>query len=119
MEEVNMFKVRWIRALILIIAVGLMCVSGTRTKAAPTLAVGIYCISLGHARLECHADVSGGTGSYSYAWTPTPTQGGSGQDFVIVRCAAAYTNQGVSLTVTDSNGATGSDSTVHYCGNAE
>jgi hypothetical protein len=113
-----MFSKHWIRALALVIvAAGFLVSPGTSGAARRTVAVGIYCISLGHQRLECHADVSGGTGSYTYQWTPTPTTGHT--DFVIVRCASAYSNQAVSLTVTDSGGAMGSDSTVAYCGDAQ
>ncbi len=114
-----MFNTKWTRTLMLIIVlVGLLGVSG-RSGAAPTpVAVGIYCISLGHQRLECHADVSGGTGSYTtWQWTPTPMAGST--DFVIVRCAQAYHNQTVSLTVTDSLGAQGSDQTTAFCGDAQ
>lgn len=117
-----MFNAKWTRVLVLIIvlvaAVGFLGFS-SRSSAAPTpVAVGIYCISLGHQRLECHADVSGGSGVYTtWQWVPTPTAGST--DFVIVRCAQAYHNQTVSLTVTDSLGAQGSDQTTHYCGDAE
>jgi hypothetical protein len=117
-----MFKTKSTRALVLIVVlvaiIGLLGVS-SKSVAAPTpVAVGIYCISLGHQRLECHADVSGGTGVYTtWLWTPTPQTGST--DFVIVRCAQAYHNQSVSLTVTDSLGAQGSDSTVAYCGDAQ
>ncbi len=117
-----MFNSKWTRILVLIIVlvaiVGSLGVS-SRSSAAPTpVAVGIYCISLGHQRLECHADVSGGSGVYTtWQWTPTPLAGST--DFVIVRCAHAYANQAVSLTVTDSLGAQGSDQTVAYCGDAD
>ena len=119
-----MFNSKRTRVLVLIIVlvavVGSLGVS-SRSSAAPTpVAVGIYCISLGHQRLECHADVSGGSGIYTtWQWTPTPLPAGNGTDLVIVRCAQAYANQAVSLTVTDSLGAQGSDQTTHYCGDAE
>jgi len=119
-----MFNRKWTRVLVLITflvaVVGFLGVS-SRSKAAPTpVAVGIYCISLGHQRLECHADVSGGSGVYTtWLWTPTPLPAGNGTDLVIVRCAQAYANQAVSLTVTDSLGAQGSDQTVAYCGDAQ
>lgn len=116
-----MFNSKWTRVLALIIVlVGLLGIS-SRSGAAPTpVAVGIYCISLGHQRLECHADVSGGSGVYTtWQWTPTPLPAGNGTDFVIIRCAQAMHNQTVYLTVTDSLGAQGSDQTTHFCGDAE
>jgi hypothetical protein len=114
-----MFSTHGIRALVLtIVAVGLLLIPGKSGTASPTpVAVGIYCISLGHQRLECHADVSGGTGVYTYQWSRTPIAGST--DLVIVRCARAYSNQTVTLTVTDSGGATGSSTTTTFCGDAE
>lgn len=114
-----MFKSHWIRALALaVVAVGILVISG-KSGAAPrrTLSVGIYCISLGHQRLECSADASGGSGSYTYQWTPTPIIGNQN---AIIRCARAYSYQTVSVTVTDSsNGATAGDSGSFYCGDAQ
>lgn len=115
-----MFNTHWVRALSLIIcAAGLLGVS-SKSIAAPTpISVGIYCVSQGHQRLECQAAVSGGTGSYTYQWTPGPLPVGNGQDHVLVRCGPPYTNVTVSLTVTDSNGATGSGETGAFCGDAQ
>jgi len=112
-----MFKNYMIRALLITTALGLLAIPGTRGSASTTVAAGLYCISLGHQRLECHADASGGTGSYTYAWSPTPLTGSG--DLVIVRCAQAYHNQSVTVTVTDSNGASDTASTVAFCGDAE
>jgi len=112
-----MFKHHLIRALLITFAVGLLTVSGTRGSASTTVSVGLYCISLGHQRLECHADASGGTGSYTYQWSPTPIIGSG--DFVIVRCAQAYHNQSVIVTVTDSNGSSDTASTIAFCGDAD
>lgn len=89
----------------------------TANEATP-VTVWLYCISLGHGRFECQYDASGGTGVYtSYSWNPTPTVGGNGGGLAIVRCNA-YQYRTVSLTVTDSNGATGTASGSFYCGNA-
>jgi hypothetical protein len=75
-----MFKTKSTRALVLIVVlIGLLGIS-SKSVAAPTLvAVGIYCISLGHQRLECHADVSGGTGGFSRClnWTLSLSSGGN------------------------------------------
>lgn len=113
-----MFNVNSIRALVLIVAVACLLGIPSKSGAAPTtLTVGMYCISLGHARLECHVEVNGGTPPYSYTWTP-PRTGGS-NTIAIIPCARAYSNQTVYLTVTDSLGATASTSDTHYCGDAE
>jgi hypothetical protein len=81
------------------------------------LNVSLYCISLGHGRFECQYDVTGGNGVYTYSWNPTPTIGGNGGGTAIVRCNA-YQYRTVSLTVSDSNGQTGSASGSFYCGDA-
>jgi hypothetical protein len=120
-EKIIMFQTHLIRTFMLIMAtLGLLGLTGKSVAAPTPVAPGIYCIALGHQRLECHADVSGGTGVYTnYQWTPIPLPGGNGTDLVIVRCAQAMTNQTVYLTVTDSAGAQGSDQTTTFCGDAE
>jgi hypothetical protein len=84
---------------------------------ASTLSVSLYCISLGHGRFECQYSVSGGTGVYTYSWNPAPTFGGNGGGTAIVPCTA-YRNKTVTLTVTDSNGESGTASGTFYCGDA-
>ena len=85
-----------------------------RTAAASTLIVGVDCIFLGRNRDECHADVSGGTGTYTYQWSPTPLSGGC--EIAIIGCPGTAV-QTIGVTVTDSNGSTGSYSTpVQCCG---
>lgn len=110
-----------IRALALAVAVSILLAAPGKSDAAPPtgLDVGLYCISLGHQRLECHFEVNGGTGVYTYQWTPTPTRVALDVGIAIVPCARAYSFQTVYLNVTDSAGATGSASTTHFCGDAE
>lgn len=84
-----------------------------RPSAAPTNpVVGVYCIYLGRNRNECHADVSGGTGPYTYQWSPQPLAGGG--EIAIIGCPGTA-QQTISVTVTDSTGATGSFSEVFQC----
>lgn len=108
------------RILALVLAVvALLVVPASRGASRTTLDVGMYCISLGHQRLECHFEVSGGTGSYTYQFTPPASRVAEDVGIAIVPCARAYTVQTVYLNVTDSNGQTGSASTATYCGDAE
>lgn len=84
---------------------------------APAKAISIgslYCISIGHGRGECHAEVSGATGPVTYTWNPTP-YAGSG-DFVLIYCTA-YRNKTVTLTVSDGSSSSTAQTTF-YCGNA-
>ena len=84
------------------------------SAAVSNLSVGFYCIHLGRNRDECHADVSGGTGTYTYQWSPTPLSGGG--EIAIIGCPGTAV-QTIGVTVTDSNGNTGSDSApVQCCG---
>lgn len=106
-----------ILALVLTIAfIALLAAPINRSTARTGLSVGLYCISLGHQRLECQFDVSGGTGIYTYQFTPQATRIGAG--IAIVPCGPPYTLEYVILNVTDSNGATGNASTYSYCGDA-
>jgi hypothetical protein len=43
--------------ILIIVLVGPLGVPRKSGAARPTLSVGLYCIPLGHQRLECHADV--------------------------------------------------------------
>lgn len=86
-----------------------------RPSAAKTsLAVGVYCLYLGRNRDECHADVDGGTGPYTYQWSPTPLAGGFGEGLAIIGCPGTAI-QTISVTVTDANGQTGSFSGQFQC----
>lgn len=106
-----------ILALVLsVAAVGFLVVPVDRGAAKTTLDVGISCTSIGFQRLECYAEVLGGTGTYTnYQWSP-PSYPGGATEHVIIRCSRNYANQTVYLTVTDSAGNTGTGSTIHYCG---
>lgn len=90
-----------------------------RGKASTTLAVGLYCISLGHQRLECHFEVDGGTGIYSYQFTPQASRIAEDVGIAIVPCGPPDTLEYVTLYVTDSNNETGNASAWGYCGDAD
>ncbi|HEV2705342.1 MAG TPA: hypothetical protein VGV59_05430 [Pyrinomonadaceae bacterium] len=102
-----------------IVAIVLLVVPGNSGAAPTSLNVGLYCISLGHQRLECHFEVSGGTGVYTYRWTPPASRVAEDVGIAIIPCARAYSYQTVYLNVTDSSGATGSASTTTFCGDAD
>jgi hypothetical protein len=90
-----------------------------RSEARTTLDVGLYCISLGHQRLECHFEVSGGTGVYTYQFSPQATRIAADVGIAIVPCGPVDTLEYVTLNVTDSNSATGFASTYGFCGDAD
>ena len=99
--------------LVLTLAALAILVAPVRRSAARTApAPGIYCIPLGRNRLECHADVSGGTTPYTYQWSPTPMAGGG--EIAIIYCPGTNTRT-ISVTVTDANNETGSYSGNFYC----
>jgi hypothetical protein len=100
-------------------AVAILVVPGKSGAPRRTVDVGMYCISLGHQRLECHFEVTGGTAPYTYQFTPPASRIAEDVGIAIVPCARAYSLQTVYLTVTDSYGATGSIQDTHYCGDAE
>ena len=82
------------------------------SAAGTSLGVGVYCIYLGRNRNECHADVEGGTGTYTYQWSPTPLAGGG--EIAIIGCPGTAI-QTISVNVTDTNGNTGSFSGQFQC----
>ena len=98
----------------LVLVVLALSIAVRDSAAVSNLSVGFYCIHLGRNRDECHADVSGGTGTYTYQWSPTPLSGGG--EIAIIGCPGTAV-QTIGVTVTDSNGNTGSDSApVQCCG---
>ena len=93
--------------------VALVLPTSVRNSAAvKDLTVGYYCILLGRNRDECHADVSGGTGTYTYQWSPQPLSGGGA--IAIIGCPGTA-QQTIAVSVTDSAGNTGSFSGVFQC----
>jgi len=80
-----------------------------------TLSVSLYC---DEGVGTCDATASGGSGSgYSFAWTHVDEQyDAGGYSWGYVQCGLAI-QRSISVTVTDSNGATATGSTVYYaCG---
>lgn len=108
-----MVKVNWIRILVLLIAVAALVAVPSKSGAAqtPLTILSIDTIPL-PGQLRCSADVTGGTGIYTYQWTPTPVSGGGRN----ARFGCSGKSIFISLTVTDSNGATDTYSSTFYCG---
>ncbi|HST21373.1 MAG TPA: hypothetical protein VLR90_09670 [Blastocatellia bacterium] len=108
-----MLKVRWIRALVLLIAVAAIVGVPGKSGAAQTgpIILSIDTIPL-PGQLRCSADVTGGTGVYTYQWTPTPVSGGGKN----ARYGCSGQSIYISLTVTDSNGASDTYASTFYCG---
>lgn len=73
------------------------------------------CLSLGWGRMECYVEGSGGTAPYSYAWNPGPYLDEG--DRVEVYCSP-YRWQTITVTATDSTGASVSCTRQFYCGEA-
>lgn len=102
-------------ALILaLIALALPTGPTAQSSTQTTLVVGVVCIPLGRNRLECQADVSGGTGPYSFQWSPTPLAGGGSFGLAIIPCAGNGFRT-ISVTATDAYGDTGSFSGQFNC----
>jgi len=86
---------------------------------ASTLTIDyLYCISLGHGRLDCEYSISGGSGTVTTHWIPTPTFGGGPTGSTAVIPCNPYQYRTVTLTVTDTNGGNAFASTQGYCGDA-
>lgn len=97
-------------------ATGLLGSTPAPSRAMTALQIDyMYCLSTGHGRAECQSSVSGGTGSYTYTWNPRPYAGPQGH--VLIYCTA-YSYKTVTLTVTDSSGATSTVQNTFYCGDA-
>lgn len=109
-----------ILALTLTVAVLALLAAPVRRSAARTgLNSSVFCDSQGHQVLECFAEAFGGTGSYTYQWNPTPFGTGNDGSYALVHCGPVGTNETVSVTVTDSSGATSSSYYVAFCGDAQ
>jgi hypothetical protein len=109
-----------ILALVLTLVVLVLLSAPVERGAARTgLDVNMYCISLGHQRLECHFEVTGGTAPFTYQFSPQASRVAEDIGMAIVPCGPAYTLEYVTLYVTDSNNATGNITTVGYCGDAD
>jgi len=86
---------------------------------ANTLSIDyFFCYSLGHGRLECDYTISGGSGTVTTSWTPTPSFGGGATQTIAIIPCTPYTNRTVSLTVSDTNGGSDFASMTAYCGDA-
>jgi hypothetical protein len=111
-----MASFRHIRVIAALAVAGLMGAALAPPAAATTLTVGIIdCIPLGHGRVQCEADAEGGTGPYTFSWSPTPLSGGGGQGLAIIGCPI-YNYRTISVVVTDANSETADDSGYFYCG---
>lgn len=95
----------------------------TPAAAAPQagpLTVGVSCYSNGiqynRGAFACDAYVSGGTGSYSYSWSPALNADimQNGGDYVLGSCTLGRTAR-VNLVVTDSSGASVASVGRLYC----
>ena len=102
-----------------LVVLALLAAPIKRGEANTGLSVGLYCISLGHQRLECHFEVDGGTGVYSYQFTPQASRIAEDVGIAIVPCGPPDTLEYVTLYVTDSNNNTGNASAWGYCGDAD
>lgn len=111
------------RYLLLLLAV--LAFAGFSRPPASTLSVdGVYCNNGGGGYFYCYADVSGGSGSYSsYAWQYTEyrvtrtyyTNRATTYDPTLSDNCTVDRNVAISMTVTDSQGATATGSTDLYC----
>ncbi len=86
-----------------------------RPAAWASVDVVFTCLSLGWGRMECYVEGSGGTAPYSYAWNPGPYLNEG--DRVEIYCSP-YRWQTITVTATDSTGASVSCTRQFYCGEA-
>lgn len=107
------------RSLVLLAAAAGGMLGATPAPGAADMAISIdylYCISLGHGRLECQYEVSGASGTVTYTWSPQPTFGGGSGGFAIVPCNP-YQYRTVTLTVSDGS-SSDMASGQFWCGDA-
>jgi hypothetical protein len=119
-----MLNTRRIRLLVsfVIAVVALLVVSIAPSLATTVLTTQVDCYSLGHGRMQCEAQVSGGTGVYvSHTWTPTPfvDGGGNGGQFLMTGFCSPYHYGSASFSVTDSGGASDTGYAGFFCGDAQ
>ncbi len=87
---------------------------------AGPLTVGVSCYGLGlsynRGAFGCDAYTSGGTGLYSYSWTPAANADivENGGDYIYGSCTLGRTAR-VNLVVTDSSGASVTAVSRFYC----
>lgn len=86
-----------------------------RPAAGAGVDVVFTCLSLGWGRMECYVEGSGGTAPYSYAWNPGPYLNEG--DHVEIYCSPNRW-QTITVTATDSTGASASCTRQFYCGEA-
>jgi hypothetical protein len=105
--------------------VAIPAVTVGRGAAQPTLGVWMHCVSDGNGGLECNASPSGGVAPYTYNWAPDPISPWTEDSYTFVPCQFPHhhpvTQQygaWVTLTVTDSYGATWSSRRFFGCGPA-
>lgn len=87
----------------------------TRPVAAATLTItSLSCETL-VSGFRCDGWVSGGTGSYTYTWTPTGTISNyADHSSVLIKCPPGVWVR-VTFTVRDSSGATAAKTISQYC----
>ena len=76
----------------------------------------LECYSSGHGKLVCQYSVSGGSGTVSMHWSPTPIWGGSATGSRAIIPCTPYQNVSISLTVTDTGGGSDFEATTAICG---
>lgn len=74
------------------------------------------CYSSAPGKLLCNYSISGGSGTVTTHWSPTPTSGGSATGTRAVIPCTPYQNVSVSLTVTDTGGGSDFEATTAICG---
>jgi hypothetical protein len=86
-------------------------------QATTTLDVSAVCENLGGGHFSCHAEVSDGVAPYTFAWTAISnvTITGSSTLGLLMGTCAKNTVAQVGVAVTDSDGDSGSATTMFVC----